>query len=705
MASPKIRVESPLGAGALLVHRLRGHEELGRLFSYSVDLLATKPISKLSKLLGEELAIVLDVTGQQERAFHGFVTDIKATGTHSRFVSYRVTLRPWLWFLTRNASCRIFQRLAVPDIVTQILRERGFTDVETSLSESYANCEYSVQYRESEFDFVSRLLEREGIYYFFRHEKGKHTLVLADGQGSHGTVPSYEQLPFFPPQQGAGRERDHLDAWTVTQQIQPGAVVLNAFDYQRPKANLEVKVEHPRSHARDSYEQYDYPGGYLQTNDGELYARARLEEFHAQFETFHGGGNVRGLHPGALFKLTRFPTQELNQEYLVTKATYVLDAGEYDSSGTMTSDAVFHCDLSAVTSATPYRPARLTPRPHVSGPQTAIVVGKQGEEIWTDELGRVKVQFHWDREGARDENSSCWVRVSQAMAGAGWGAIHVPRTGQEVVVSFLEGDPDQPLVTGRVYNGNQAPPFALPDAGMVSGYKTDSTPGGGGYNELSMDDTKGKEKLILHAQYDMATTVEHDQVRIIHNNRSATVDADDLEEVGKNQTIKIGESQRTAIKKDQSLLVDGNQDATIKKKRSEKIDGAATLTIGDTYDISVTKALREDAKDTKSVKVGKGSSEQIGDSKSVRAGKNIEAKADADIEIAAGKKLTAKAGDDLRLAGSKKGVIEISDELTIKVGSAQITLKSNGDITIKGKKLTLNGSGDVVLKGSKVSHN
>jgi type VI secretion system secreted protein VgrG len=722
MASSKIIVESPLGKDALMLRRMTGREELGRLSSFELDLLSTRRDVALKDVLGRDMTVHLDLPGDKVRHFHGYVSELAVTGGVGRHAQYRVTLRPWLWFLTRTSNSRIFQEMTVPDILKQMFRERGFTDFDDTLSGSYKPFEYVVQYRETDFNFVSRLMEQEGIYYFFRHEQGKHTLVLADGYGAHQPAPGYEEVPYYPPDPTARRERESLDDWQLEQHVQPGTYVLDDYDFKKPRADLAAKLSAPRAHEHDDYEMYDYPGKYREVGDGEGYVRVRLEELHADFERTAGAGNARGLAAGGLFSLVEYPRSDQNQEYLITATSYELTAGEHEAmGGGSDGEQVFRVALSAIKSTTPYRPARTTPRPVVHGPQTAKVVGKSGEEIWTDEHGRVKVRFHWDRGDTADENSSCWVRVSQTMAGAGWGAMHVPRIGQEVVVSFLEGDPDRPLVTGRVYNGANSPPFPLPGSAMVSGMKSDSTPGGGGYNEISLDDTKGNEKLTIHGQFDMATTVEHDQTLTVHNNRTSTIDVNDTESVGANQSISvggdqsltvtgsqtatIGVDQTLSVGSNQTVSVGSNQTVTIGSNAAETIAIAKALTIGAAYQVSVGGAMNEtvgalkaeEVGGAKSVNVGVSSSENVAVNKSVNAGGNI--------SESAGKKVSVSAGTDMSLAAKAKGVIDIGSELTIKVGGATITMKKSGDITIKGKKITIDASGDLVLKGSKIKEN
>ncbi|MDB4985294.1 MAG: type secretion system Vgr family protein [Myxococcaceae bacterium] len=696
MTSRSIFVESSLGEDALFLRRASHFEALGSLSELSLELLCDENTApRMGELLGTTITLHATVADGGTRYVHGYVTELAETGESGRYLHTHATVRPWLWFLSRSSNCRIFQDKTVPEIVREVCQDHGFTDIRDALQDNYHSWEYVVQYRESDFAFISRLLEQEGIYYFFEHEQAKHTMVLADGPKSHKPAPNYETVPYRALADVADQDLECLHTWQVQHQVQTGAYVLDDYDFKRPRAALQVKLQAARSHPHSRYEVYDYPGEYTQTQEGESYVKVRLEELQAQFERASGTGNTRGLTAGGLFSLSAHPRDDQNQEYLVTQSQFQVDLGDYDSGGAQ--EQSFRCSIEAMKTTASFRSRRVTPRPVISGHQTAKVVGKAGEEIWTDEFGRVKVQFPWDRKGASNESSSCWMRVAQVWAGSGWGAMHVPRIGQEVLVSFLEGDPDRPIVTGRVYNGNAMPPFELPAKAMVSGTKSESTPGGGGYNEISMDDTKGVEKIIVHGQFDMESTIEHDKKLLVGNNRTSVVGVNDTESVGQNQTITVG----------------ANQALTIAALSDDVVGISKTLTIGVDYQVTVGGAMNEtvaglkaeEVGGTKSLLVGADSSEHVKGGKTVKTDKSSLEEAKEAIAVKSGKTMTLTAGEDFAVHGKKKGLIEIADELTLKVGSATITLKKNGDIVINGKKISVTGSGDVVMKGKKVSQN
>lgn len=541
------QINSPLGPNVLILSEMGGSEELGRPFDYELQLTSDDPAIDLNQLLGKPMSLSLQLSGMASRHFHGIVARCSQSVDRGQFASYRVTLRPWLWLLTRTSDCRIFQHLSAPQIIKQVFRDLGFSDFEDALSRSYREREYCVQYRETSFDFVSRLMEEEGIYYFFRHEEARHVLVLADAYGAHQKAPGYESVPFYPPD-GQHRERDHINDWHLAQEVQPGSLELNDYDFQRPSARIDVRSAMPRPHQAGDYPLYDYPGAYEQTQDGEHYARTRLESLQSLHERVELRGNARGLGSGHLFSLSGFSRQDQNREYLIVAARYYVVQERLETGGGSGS-AQFESNLSCIDAQQSYRPVSSTLRPLVKGPQTAVVVGPAGEEIWTDQYGRVKVHFHWDRHDQSNENSSCWIRVSQAWAGKNWGTMQIPRIGQEVIVSFLEGDPDRPIITGRVYNAEQAVPYDLPGNATQSGMKSRSSKGGSpaNFNEIRMEDKRGQEQLYVHAERNMDTVVEQ--------NETLSVGASRVQTVGLLETITIGQDRIRAVRRDDMLMV------------------------------------------------------------------------------------------------------------------------------------------------------
>ncbi|WP_349746224.1 type VI secretion system Vgr family protein [Pseudomonas frederiksbergensis] len=541
------KITSPLGPDVLLLKDMGGDEELGRLFSYELQLHSLDNAIDLNQLLGKPMCLSLQLDGGGERHFHGIVARCSQNVDQGQFASYQATLRPWLWLLTRTSDCRIFQNLTIPQIIKQVFRDLGFSDFEDALSRPYREWEYCVQYRETSFDFVSRLMEQEGIYYFFRHEQGRHVLVLADAYGAHANVPGYASVPYYPKNEQQ-RERDHIYDWHLAQQVQPGSLELNDYDFQRPSARIDVRSAMPRPHTAGDYPLYDYPGTYVQSADGEHYARTRIEALQTLHEQVELAGNARGLGSGHLFSLTGFSRHDQNREYLIVGTRYYISQESGETGGGAPS-AQFESSLTCIDAQQSYRPLPNTHRPIVKGPQTALVVGPKGEEIWTDQFGRVKVHFYWDRHDQSNENSSCWIRVSQSWAGKNWGSMQIPRIGQEVIVSFLEGDPDRPIITGRVYNAEQTVPYDLPENATQSGMKSRSSKGGSpaNFNEIRMEDKKGAEQLYIHAERNQDIVVEVDESHSVGHDRNKSI--------GHNETVTIGNNRLRIVKQEDILSV------------------------------------------------------------------------------------------------------------------------------------------------------
>jgi type VI secretion system secreted protein VgrG len=534
-----IAIDTPLGQDVLLLQGFTGQEGISRLFSYQLNLLSEDSSLSFAGIVGQRVTLRIALADGGERYINGFVSRFAQSGSDARFTYYRAEVVPWLWFLTRTTDCRIFQNMTVPDIITKIFKDLGFTDFKSKLEGTFEPRDYCVQYRETDFNFVSRLMEENGIFYFFEHEEKKHTLVLANSPTVHQPCPGQPEVrcDFSA---GAMLEEDVIAGWQMEQELRPGKYALTDYNFETPSTSLAVNVASTINvGGNGKYEVYDYPGEYLKKAQGERLAKIRMEEEEAPHVVVSGSGTCRAFTSGYRFDLLGHYSAQMDKCYVLTEVQHVASVGESYAGARADAGESYSNHFTCIPHDVPFRPARVTPKPTVQGPQTAIVVGRSGEEIYTDKYGRVKVQFHWDREGKRDENSSCWIRVSHPWAGKGWGSVSIPRIGQEVIVDFLEGDPDQPIITGRVYNAEQMPPYTLPAGGVVSGLKTNSTKGGGGYNEMSMDDTKGKEKITVHAQYDMGTTVEHDDTQTVHNNRTITVDGTHAETIKKDTTITI----------------------------------------------------------------------------------------------------------------------------------------------------------------------
>ena len=538
-ANRRFMVTTPLEEDALVLRRMSGSEQLSGLFEFNLELYSDDIDIKHEDLLGENITVAIDLLhGEMIRYINGVVSRISIDGCNDRQVVYRVTLRPWFWLLTRTNNCRIFQELTVPDIIKEVFGGHGFSDFEDRLTGDYRTWEYCVQYRESDFNFISRLMEQEGIYYFFEHVDGKHTLVMADAPSAHETNPGYETIPYLPPDEHNHRTRDHLQRWSASKQIQSGAYALTDYDFKAPKKSLASVAEVAREHISSEFEVFDYPGEYLESSEGEQYVKARIQEIQVQHEIFQGEGDAAGLSAGSVFELTGFPREDQNRKYLILNAHYSISSSGLVG-GQSGETEKFCINIQAMDAEQSFRAPRRAIKPIVQGPQTAIIVGAAGEEVYIDEYGRVKVQFHWDRYGEFDENSSCWIRVSQVWAGKNWGGIFTPRIGQEVIVDFLEGDPDRPIITGRVYNNDQMPPYDLPANKTQSGIKSNSSLGGEGFNEIRFEDKKGEEEFYIHGEKDQLIEINNDSTETIGNDLVLTVDGNVTETFNANHSMAV----------------------------------------------------------------------------------------------------------------------------------------------------------------------
>ena len=576
-----VAVSTPLG-DELVLRRMSGHESMSQLFEYTLELYSDNLDIKSENLLGENATVRVELGNDKTRYFNGFISSFSLLSEEGEHCIYQATLKPWLWFLTRTADCRIFQDKTVPAIMQEVFRDHGFSDFKDILTARYRTWEYIVQYRETDFNFVSRLMEQEGIYYFFTHENGKHELVLADGISSHQTTDGYDEVPYFPPENTRQRKRDHINLLQVKKQVLPGSCALNDFNFKTPKSGLINVSSDEKSHRGASFQVYDYPGEFEENSDGDIYARKRLEELHAQYEIVSGAGDVRGLSTGALFNLIDYPREDQNREYLILSTDYEINSDALQS-GAAGNEESFHCSFTAIDSKIQYRAPRITPKPIVQGLQTAFVVGPSGEDIHTDEYGRIKVHFHWDRYGISHDTDSCWIRVAQMWAGKGWGSIHIPRVGQEVIVDFLEGDPDKPVVTGRLYNDNCKPPYELPANKTVSTTKSNSSKGGQGFNEIRFEDKFDSEQIFIHAERNKDTRIKNSDFEWIGNEKHLIVEKDNFEQHKGNKHLIVEKDEFIDNQGDKHLTVQGDQNENVYGTVSRDIDGDLQEKIGNKY--------------------------------------------------------------------------------------------------------------------------
>lgn len=558
------RLTTPLGPNALVLTQLQVSEGLSELFEVSVDALSETEDVNFDQLLGQACTVTFDHYLGAKRSFNGVLTGAEWHGQHDKVHAYRLTLRPWLWLLGKTADCRIFHKKTVLDIIRKVFSDRGFQDFRSATTQSYPQIEYCVQYRESDLNFVLRLMEEFGIYYFFEHSDGRHMLVLADAKSSHKPVENLANLIYEPHNAGGRQDRQSITFWVSGRMLRSGKVTLNDYNFETPTANMLAQKPMPEGHTHDALESYDYPGRFPVLSEGEDLARARIEADRATDRRRSGSGRAASLLPGGLVKLTEHPRGSENIEYLVVRCKHTFRTEKYRSGGAVASDSEpYSGAYEFLPSDRRFRAPVTTRKPIVHGPQTAVVTGEKGEEIDVDKYGRILVRFHWDR----DKGQSCRVRVAQTWSGKSWGGQIIPRIGQEVVVEFLEGDPDRPLVTGTVYNADNMPPYVLPDNKTMAGIKSNSTKGGGGYNEFVFEDKKGSENIRMHAQKD------HEVV--IRNSESV--------KIGEAFVPPMGKASREHIIKngDDKLEVSvGNQNVTIGMMRKTDVKLVDQLHVG-----------------------------------------------------------------------------------------------------------------------------
>ncbi|HEX7184910.1 MAG TPA: type VI secretion system tip protein TssI/VgrG [Thermoanaerobaculia bacterium] len=674
-----ISVSTPLGKDKLLLRSFHGEEGISEPFHFSLRMQSETYDLAFADIVGKSATITVVLADDSKRYINGIVGRFVQAGTEQGFANYHAELYPWLWMLNFSADCKIYQNKTAPEIIEAVFGELGFTDFKNSLTGSYDPREYCVQYNETHFNFVSRLMEDEGIFYSFEHVDGKHTLVLSDDSAGAAPCPGAAKLEYV-------ASRDLFEQQNTTtrceleQRVISGKFALDDFNFETPSTDLIASVDSTVAIEGSKRRVYEYPGGFLKKDKGDARSKLRIERCETPAKLLRGDSNSPGLVSGYKFTLDKHYRADVNADYVVLRVAHSANWDDYSNT------------FEAFPSDVPFRPPRAAEKPVIPSTQTAIVVGKSGEEIWTDKYGRVKVQFHWDQVGKKDENSSCWIRVAHGWAGKAWGQIFIPRIGQEVLVSFLEGDPDRPLITGSVYNAEQTVPYGLPDNQTRSTIKSNTSKGGGGFNELRFEDKKGEEEVYFHAQKDHNLVIE--------NNRT--------KEVKKDETNTIKENRKTTIQeKDDTLIVEkgkriikvntSDEEHEVKGKRTVKVTGDETHndeakfthTVKGDYSLTIDGNLTIHCKGDISIKADKGFKNQAGQAFSNKAG--------TEFKNEAGTALTNKAGTDLKNEAGTGLTNKAGTNLTNEAGitmtnkaSASQTVDGGGMLTVKGGLVKIN---------------
>jgi len=659
--SQQITLKSAKCKDDLLFNSMAAEEQLGRMFSYQVEFGSRNEKIDLAGLLGSSMTVKLTAGDYYQRHFNGIVCEAAQTGVEVvdglRYAQYSVRLVPKPWLLIDKIDCRIYTAMKVPEIVKSVLADAGYTDVKLSLSGSYIERDYCVQYRESALNFISRLMEQEGIYYFFTHTDSAHTMVLADGVGAHSKAARFDRVSYIGSREAALLDEATASGWVATSGHDASKVQLIDYDPLKPKTSqLSTGTVQGNGTGHDGF---DFPGGHFDPQVGKHFAQVRAEALNASRSLHSGVTGSCAIEIGGLFTLCDYPRAEANREYLVVGLSMQLNNGSY-AAGDRAAAPGFKCRFQAIESNRSFRNLPTADKPSIAGLQTAVVAGETDEDIAIDEHGRVQVTFHWNRPEKKDARNSCPVRVASTWAGKGWGAVSLPRVGQEVVVSFLEGDPDRPLIIGSVYNGDNAPPYGLQATKTQSGIKSRSLLGGtADFNELRFEDKKGEEDFFIHAQKDMheevendhVVTIEHDETGTVKNDQTLTVKHDQTLTVENDQTETVKHDRKVTVQNDDTLDVSNNGTASIGQKfklsagsQIELVSGASSIVLKSSGDIEI-KGVNIKITGSVSVKV-EGQAEvgvKAGATMDIGAGASLKIHSDAMVEVAGGGMATVKA--------------------------------------------------------------
>lgn len=688
-----LRIQTGLGNNVLLLRRLNGTEGISQLFHFELDLLSHEGAINPLDIVGDNVSICIQPGEGAARYINGFVKSFQYSGLEKRgLYAYRAEVVPWFWFLSKRTDCRVFQNKSVKDIVEFIFKELGFFDYVFALMEVHKPLEYCVQYNESDLDFICRLLEQEGIYYFIEHQPDKNILHLSDSPHHYGDC-----VPASAEHSSGIRRDEYIRQWQHNYEYCSGAFAQTDFDYEKFTQSLLTQTStRLKLKNNSSFPQFAYPGSYRESDQGTALTKLRMQQEELGHEQAYGASNIHSFEVGKTFTFKSDEAQaDHNKSYVITQIQHTAYNPSFLESEA--KDPAYANQFVCIPAKTPFRPPFKTPRPRIDGVQTAVVVGPAGEEIYTDQYGRVKVQFHWDRYGKKDETSSCWVRVSTQWAGSKWGSITIPRLGQEVVVTFINGDPDQPLIIGSVYNSANTPPYSLPDNKSMMGMKSRSSKGGDGgtYNELVIDDKKDSEEFRINAQKNYNMKVGKDASRHtvgntttkVDGNASTTVAGDTSHSTGGNDSFNVTGNRTAAVKGNQDSTIQGNSTATIVGNSDDSINGNSTLTVGSNNSQSIGANQDLTVGTNQTVSVGVNQETTVGANQTVQVGGKQEISAlSQSVSITTNAELSA-------LQISQSGMAQIS----LSVGPSSITITPAGiTLSMGASSVQINPAGVMV---------
>ena len=708
---------------------LQGEEGFSSLYEFRLELKSEKSDIDMQELIGETCSVACESNYTAIRYFSGLIINAACKGRAGKHWLYEVLIAPKLWYASQRADFKIFQAQTAQAIADQVLQENAIT-YEWRLKNSYKTWEYVVQYGETDLAFLLRLLGNEGIYFWFEHTESGEKLILGDHFTVHEPFARYENIPYYPPDASRADE-DHFHAWHASRVPEPGKFVHTDYDFKSPSKDLKTECAAPCGHLFDQYEIFAYPGAYIESEHGQEYAAARLQGLQTEQDTILLEGSVRGAVPGCCFTLKKHPVEAQNRDYLITKVHYQARNNDYESTGdAQAGEAYFHAKVSAMPANRQYNTPREQFRmPRTHGPDTAVVVGPSGSEIHTDEYGRVKVHFHWDRYGQKDGSDSCWIRVSYPWAGSNFGGIHIPRVGQEVIIDYEHGDPQRPLVIGRVYNAQQMPPWDLPANKTQSGLLTRSAEGStANANALRFEDAKGKEQVWLHAEKDQSIEVENDETHWVGNDRTKNIDGNETTTVLKDRTETVEGNETITVLLNRTETVEGNETISVTQNRTETVTGNESIAILQNREKAVTGNENSTISQNKSETIAIASMQNVGAARMDNVGLaydlnvgaaqinnigglyslNVGAAMSTIVALSQSNKIgsnqTTNVGNSIKTTAGNDITITAGDSITLVVGESKLVMKKDGTISLNGKNLGVHmkdSPGTISIKSDK----
>ena len=721
-----LQIQSPYGKG-LEIKQLEGIEGISQLYVYQLTLTSKDP-NLSNQGIGQPLTISIDAE-QTTRHLSGIITDfgyLHEDPDELDYHLYTCTVRPSLWYLSQRIDSRVFVDKNIIDIATTLLNDMGI-NYQNNCQNSYRNYGHSTQYQETSLDYLSRLFEQEGIYYYFEHSAGNHTLILSDNNAQQHPIMGKTTLPYHSKYIHAGTpDQAYLDSWQHTDHLNTKQVSVNDYNYQMAKTKLTASGS-THDLGGQTTEQYDFYTNFKDPAQASHYKTIRTEDHKAQSQIINASGNVLTIAPGYTFSLERHPHQASNSEYLITQAHY-----HFQEAGNTTGQdlSYYRIDFTAIPKAYQYRAPRITPKPRMLGTQAAIVTGPAGEEVYTNEYGDIKLQFHWDRYGPMNEKSSDWIRVIQGSAGGSFGSINTPRIGEEVLVDFINGDSDRPIVVGRLYNSSNPPPWGFPAAAKKSGIKSKSFNSPlSNFNELMFDDTASSELVNFQAQKDLTSLIKHDETRTVNHDRTTTIDNDETvtvkgnrtetvkqnetitieqnrtETVQQNETITIQQNRTETVEQNETITINanrtesvkGNESISITGNRTKSVTGNETVAITGNQNVNVSQNKSESVSQSRSISVTQNQSNSVGINHAHTVGENLSQTVGQNLQQSAGQTITSSAGTTY--------VISAGDQIVLSVGSASLVMTSGGAIQLNGTTIEIGGSGNIHIAAPDVNIN